>query len=86
MSDMYGVPRRRLVGEAWFWIAMIFAAVLLIIVAIWGIRWISAEPRGALSARESIQSGGSRITSYNHFFDLCASVQAIVRRAGHSGG
>jgi hypothetical protein len=54
-------------------------AFLLTLAALWalifGIRWITAEPKGALDAREQILSGSSRIQAYDHFFNLCASVQ-----------
>lgn len=76
MSDMYGVSRRRLVGEAWFWILMVVVAVVAIAVLTFGIRWITAGPKGQLQAREQIQSGNTRISAYNHFFDLCAAVQS----------
>lgn len=75
MSDMYGVPRRRLVGEAWFWIVMVVVAALAIGALTFAIRWVTAGPKGQLQAREQIQSGNSRIAAYNHFFDLCAAVQ-----------
>lgn len=58
------------------WVLATLVLVLLIAVAIAGIRWVTAEPRGQLAAREQIQSAGSRIAAYNHFFDLCAAVQA----------
>lgn len=76
MSDMYGVPRRRLVGEAWFWIVMVLVAIFALSALVFGIRWITAGPKGKLQAREQIQSGNSRISAYNHFFDLCAAVQS----------
>lgn len=47
-----------------------------IIVGVFVIQWGTAPVRGKLSAREQIQSGSNRIVSYNHFFDLCASIQA----------
>lgn len=76
MSDLYGVSRRRMVAEAWFWLVVAIGTVLAILLLIFGIRWVTAGPKGALQAREQIQSGASRITAYNHFFDMCAAVQA----------
>lgn len=76
MSDFYGVSRRRLVGEAWFLILMAVLVVVAIAALVFGIRWITAEPKGKLQAREQIQSGSNRIAAYNHFFDLCAAVQS----------
>jgi hypothetical protein len=60
------------------WGALVAAllAVLIAVPVIWfGVRWITAGPRGQLQAREQIQSGDFRIQAYNHFFDLCAAVQ-----------
>ncbi len=58
------------------------AAVLALVLAvalIWGInfgfRWITASPTGQLEAREQILSGDTRIAAYNHFHNLCASIQ-----------
>lgn len=39
------------------------------------VRYLLAEVRGVVTAEEQIQSAGSRITRYEHFFDLCAAVQ-----------
>ena len=75
MSDLYPISRKRMVGEAWFWITMTFVAVLVIGAVTFGLRWVLAEPRGALQARTQIQSGATRIAAYEHFFNLCAAVQ-----------
>jgi TPR repeat protein len=64
-----------------------FGVAVLVVVTIaaiagiaFGIRWVTAGPKGALEAREQIKSGPSRIAAYNHFFDLCASVQSDEAR------
>lgn len=75
-DDLYGISRGRVIGEWWFWVLMVFATVVIVIGAVGLLRWVTAEPRGKLQAREQIQSGNSRISAYNHFFDLCASVQS----------
>ena len=43
--------------------------------ASWLWRYYTAEPRGIANAEHRIESAPSRITSYNHYFDLCASIQ-----------
>lgn len=52
---------------------------LLLIAAVAGSalawRYFMAEPAGRASAEWQIESAGSRITSYNHYFDLCAAIQ-----------
>lgn len=75
MSDMYGVPRRRLVGEASFWIACVVILSILLTLGGLGWRYVIAGPKGQVEAREQILSGDNRIRAYNHFFDICASVQ-----------
>lgn len=75
MSELYGVSRRRLVGEAWFWVIMVL--ILSVVLALGGLAWryAIAGPKGQVEAREQILSGSNRIRAYNHFFDICASVQ-----------
>lgn len=77
MADLYGVSHRRVLGETWFLIASVLTAVLVIGGISFGIRWAMAGPSGKLQARQAILGGANRITSYNHFFDLCASVQGL---------
>lgn len=60
----------------WGLIALVAVLVLAMIpVGAWGIRWVTADFRGQLSAREEILSGSNRIAAYNHFFNLCSSIQ-----------
>lgn len=59
----------------------IFLGTLLIVAVIagvtFGIRWVTASPKGKLAAREEILSGPSRIALSNKFFNMCGSVQGI---------
>ena len=57
-----------------------FVALAAIAMLIWGIttgfRYWTADVRGTVEQRElTTASGTFRIFSYNHFFDLCASIQ-----------
>ena len=45
------------------------------IAAIWAIKYYTADIRGRINANEQIKSGASRIVNYNHFFNVCASIQ-----------
>lgn len=57
----------------------IIAFFLLIIIFFsffFAFRWVTAEPRGKLEAREQIQSGPFRIAAYDLFFNRCAQIQA----------
>lgn len=56
------------------------AVVFLVVIGVVGqfaFDWFTAGPRGELEARQQILSGDNRIQAYDHFFDLCASVQAV---------
>lgn len=59
-------------------IAALVVALLVTVLA-WGIAfgwgWITAGPTGQLEARQDILSGDTRIAAYNHFHNLCASIQ-----------
>lgn len=57
--------------------AVVAAITLLIAMAVgaWAWRYFTAETRGVVDAEERIESAPSRITNYEHFYDLCASVQ-----------
>ena len=50
---------------------------LVLWAAIWGFRWITADPIGRLGARETILSGEFRVAAYQHFFNACAAVQGL---------
>lgn len=76
MSDMYGMSRRRLLGEGMFWFMIILAVIVIVTLLGLGWRYVLADPKGKVQAQEQIKSGASRIAAYNHFFDLCAAVQS----------
>jgi hypothetical protein len=60
-------------------IVLTVVGVLVVSVLLWGVgyafSWWAAPWQGKLEAREQVQSGNYRIAAYNHFYDLCASVQ-----------
>lgn len=41
----------------------------------YGYRYFMAPIKGKVAAEEQLESASNRIQRYNHFFDLCASVQ-----------
>jgi len=51
------------------------AGVVAIVVAGYAIKYYTADVRGRIDANEEIKSGASRIANYDHFFNLCASIQ-----------
>lgn len=66
----------------WTVLAIVGVVLLcwLLLMGLFGLRVATAGLVGAGSARIQIQSAGSRIAAYNHFFDLCASVQSNESR------
>lgn len=52
-------------------------AILVLWGSVWGFRWLTAGPAGALGARETILSGEFRVAAYQHFFNLCAAIQGL---------
>lgn len=56
-------------------------ALVLIVVGGYFLLWHTADARGSLSAREkTVANGDYRITTYDHFFDLCSSVKSAEGR------
>jgi len=58
----------------------IIGGVLFVVLLIGGPfawRWITAEPKGALEAREqTLGDGDFRLQAYDYFFGLCGTVQS----------
>lgn len=78
MDDAY-VPRtqRGLYGNIVVWVIALTVLGCAITAGLWGFGVIFAPQIGKGEARKTINSGDFRITAYNRFFDLCASVQGL---------
>lgn len=58
-------------------IALVFCSALALGALGFGIKWATADLRGAADVREkTVANGNFRIGTYEEFFDLCSSVQA----------
>lgn len=58
-------------------IAVVVGSLIVLSLAVFGIRWVTAPAQGSLEAREqTVGSGTFRLAAYQHFFDLCAAAQA----------
>lgn len=68
---MFGKSLAAVIGG----IVLVLLLVLGLTFAIFGVRWLTAGSRGAVEAREQIQSGDFRIEAYDHFYNLCAAAQ-----------
>lgn len=64
------------------WLVWALLAVGVVSAIAWGWRYYTAEVRGVANAEVSIESANSRIANYDHFFDLCASVQGYEGAIG----
>lgn len=53
----------------------VFVLVFALVAGIWGLRVATAGIYGRGEAHRQVQSAPSRIAAYNHFFDLCVSIQ-----------
>lgn len=52
-------------------------ALVVLTVGAFAVRWVTADIRGQADAREqTLGDGDFRLAAYDHFFDLCASVQS----------
>jgi nitrate/nitrite-specific signal transduction histidine kinase len=69
--------QKGLFGNLALWVLGILALIIVLLLILWGVGWVAAPWQGKLQARQQIQSGPFRIQAYNHFFDLCASVQTM---------
>lgn len=82
MSDLYGVSRRRLIGESSFWIAIVLGFVVLLIILglVW--RYAIAGPTGAVGAREIQQGAVNRVQKQEQFEQLAADYDGYVVKIG----
>jgi len=55
-------------------VGFILALMLLSLLG-WGWMYLTAEFKGRAEAERQIESAGSRIANYEHFYDLCATIQ-----------
>lgn len=68
--------QKALFANIWLWIIGFIVVAGIIGVIGFAFDWFSAPVKGKLQARQEINSGSYRIAAYDHFFDLCASVQS----------
>lgn len=61
----------------------VLALVAAVAAGGYALQWFTAEPRGALDAREqTVADGDFRLAAYDRFFAACAAVQAQEDRLG----
>ncbi|MGA5598453.1 hypothetical protein ACPCSE_29885 [Streptomyces cellulosae] len=58
-------------------VLLVLLGLALLAAAVFGIKWVTADVRGAADAREkTVANGDFRIGTYEQFFELCSSVQS----------
>lgn len=57
------------------WLLFIIVAVGIITAVSWGWHYSTAPIAGKVAAEQQLESAASRITAYNHYFDLCSAIQ-----------
>jgi hypothetical protein len=78
MGDLYGVSRRRLIGESSFWIAIIIALIILVTLGALGWRYVIAGPKGAVGAKEIQQGALNRVQKQEQFEQLAADYDGYL--------
>lgn len=78
MSDIYGVPRRRIIGEVWFWILMVILAVAIIGIGAWIFSIVTAPVRGQAGAFKQQQSTLNRVQQQAKFEQMSADFDGFL--------
>lgn len=93
MSDIYGVSRRRILGEGSFWIPVVITISVLLVLGGLGWRYVIAGPKGAVGAREQQQSSVNRVQKQEQFEQIAADydgylvkIQVAVQAAASADG
>ena len=78
MSDYYGVSRRRLVGEVWFWILVILLIVGVVGIGLWGFGVFTSDIKGAGGAIKQRNSTVNRVQKQEMFEQLAADYDGYL--------
>jgi len=78
MSDIYGVPRRRILGEAWFWFLMMILAVAVVGIGLWAFRVATAPVRGQAGAFQQKESAVNRVQQQAKFEQIAADYDGYL--------
>jgi hypothetical protein len=78
MSDLYGVSRRRMIGEAWFWILMVLLVVAVVGIGLWAFGVFTSDVRGAGGAIKQRNSTVNRVQKQEMFEQLAADYDGYI--------
>lgn len=82
MSDIYGVPRKRLVGEVWFWIAVVIGIVAVIGIGAWAFGVFTSDIKGAGGAIKQRNATVNRVQKQEMFEQLAADYDGYLVKIG----
>lgn len=68
--------QKGLFGTIALWVIGLVVLVSVISGVLWGVGVLGADVKGRGEARKQIKSADFRIAAYDHFYNLCASIQA----------
>jgi len=78
MSNPHEVSRRRIVGEAWFWILMAVTAVAVIGIGAWVFTVVTSDVKGAGGAIKQRNATVNRVQKQELFAQLAADFDGYV--------
>lgn len=68
--------QKGLFANVWLWIIGCVVVAGLIGIGLWTFGVLTADVKGRGEARKQLRSADYRIQAYDHFYNLCAAVQA----------
>jgi len=78
MSNTYGVSRKRLIGEWWFWIATILFSVSVIGIGMWAFGVFTSDIKGAGGAIKQRNATVNRVQKQEMFEQLAADYDGYI--------
>lgn len=78
MTETYGVSRRRLIGEAWFWVVIALLSVAAIGISLWAFGVLTAPVRGQAGAFQQQQSALNRVQQQAKFEQIAADYDGYL--------
>ena len=64
-------------GKIAGYVIAFFVCMVLLVFGGWAFKYFTAPIKGTVDAEVQIESAESRISNYNHFYDLCSQVQSM---------
>jgi len=78
VSELYGVSRKRLIGEVWFWIAVVVVLVAVLGIGGWAFGVFTSDIKGAGGAIKQRNSTVNRVQKQEQFEQLAADYDGYI--------